>query len=352
MNEAIGACSQQFVTLAIGLAGVVIGLVLWRLARPFLLPPRTRPAAADSTATPGIADTVFEHTAEAILVTDAENRIVRVNPAFTAITGYRPEEVIGQDPGLLKSGRHDAAFYAAMWQSLNDTGHWEGEIWNRTKNGDIRVEWLSIGKVDGGRGPAHFLAIFHDITQRKAAEEDLRHKAHHDPLTDLPNRTLFQDRLESAFGQARRYHRAFAVLLVDLDRFKEVNDTLGHIAGDQLLVEASHRLVSCVRETDTVARFGGDEFAILLSETTADDEAEHIAGRIVALLGEPYPLDAGTANLSGCVGIALYPRHGRDSSELLHSADRALYQAKAAGRNTYRIFEPVARPVDRQGALL
>jgi diguanylate cyclase (GGDEF)-like protein/PAS domain S-box-containing protein len=285
-----------------------------------------------------VADTVFESAAEAIIVTDADNNIVRVNPAFTAITGFTPVEVMGRNPRLLKSGRHGPEFYREMWADLNRLGRWEGEIWNRYKNGDIRAEWLSIVKIRDGKGGAQHLALFHDITRRKEAEERLRFKAHHDALTELPNRELFKDRLQTAINQARRYHRNFALLLIDLDRFKDVNDSLGHTAGDQLLVEAAQRLASCVRETDTVARLGGDEFAIILSEMTTDDEADRVARRAVELLNEPYHLDAGTACISGCVGIALYPIHGREGDQLLRNADSALYAAKAGGRNTYRIY--------------
>ena len=299
-----------------------------------------------------IADAVFESAAEAIIVTDAENNIVRVNPAFTAITGFTPAEVMGRNPRLLKSGRHGPEFYRAMWDALNTRGHWEGEIWNRYRNGDIRAEWLSIAKIDDGDGLAHHLAVFHDITRRKEDEDLLRFKAHHDALTELPNRDLFKDRLQASINRARRYHRHFALLLIDLDRFKEVNDSLGHTAGDELLVEAARRLVSCVRETDTVARLGGDEFAIVLSEMNADDEAEQIAQRAVALLNEPYYLDAGTAHISGCVGIAVYPAHGCDIDQLLCNADQAMYQAKAGGRNTYRIYSPLARDENIQSDLI
>lgn len=299
-----------------------------------------------------IADGVFESAAEAIIVTDADNNIVRVNPAFTTITGYTAGEVLGRNPRLLKSGRHGATFFAEMWAAINVRGRWEGEIWNRHKNGEVRVDWVSISRLgEAGDGAAH-LAVFHDITRRKETEEMLRFKAHHDALTELPNRELFKDRLQSALNLARRYHRVFALLLIDLDHFKEVNDELGHAAGDELLVEASRRLVSCVRETDTVARIGGDEFAIVLSEMAADDEAEEIARRVVSLLNEPYPLDAGTANISGCVGIALYPMHGRESEQLLRNADNALYEAKEGGRNTYRIYAPGERDDSPQGNLL
>lgn len=298
-----------------------------------------------------IAGAVFESASEAIIVTDADNNIVRVNPAFTAITGYTPAEVLGRNPGLLKSGRHGPAFFEDMWAALGQCGHWEGEIWNRHKNGDVRVEWLSISKIEINSGLA-FLAVFHDITRRKEAEELLRYRASHDALTDLPNRELFDDRLQATFNQARRYHRLFALLLVDLDRFKEVNDTLGHAAGDQLLVEAARRLVSCVRESDTVARLGGDEFAILLSEMTEAEEAEQIARRAVGLLNEPYYLDAGTTRISGCVGIALYPRHAESCDHLRRNADVALYAAKESGRNTYRIFAPTSRDQQVQAELI
>ncbi len=287
-----------------------------------------------------IAGAVFESAAEAILVTDVNNHIVRVNPSFTAITGYTPAEVIGRNPSLMKSRRHGPAFYAEMWKCLLENGHWEGEIWNRHKNGDVYVEWLSVSRLDNEEGGGQYLAVFHDITRRKEAEEMLRYKAHHDVLTDLPNRILFNDRLQAAFNQAKRYNRNFALLMIDLDLFKEVNDTYGHPAGDQLLIEAARRLVSCVRDSDTVARLGGDEFAIILSEMTTNLEAEQIAQRAVALLAEPYYLDAGNASISGCVGIALYPQHAQDLEQMQCNADVALYAAKNEGRNTYRVYSP------------
>lgn len=299
-----------------------------------------------------LAELVFDKASEGILVTDAANDILRVNPAFTAITGYSAEEVIGRNPRLLKSGRHDAAFYQTLWQSLLSQGHWEGEIWNRYKNGDLHAEWLSITRIDLGDGRIFHLGIFHDITRRLEDVEQLRFRAHHDPLTELPNRTLFLDRLRLAINQARRYQRRFALLMIDLDRFKEVNDRLGHLAGDQLLVEAARRLASCVRETDTVARLGGDEFAIILAETASDEEAELIAARVVGLLNEPYHLDAGTAQISGCVGIALYPLHGSDLDTLLSNADHALYAAKTGGRNQYRIYLPRVVDIEKQPALI
>lgn len=299
-----------------------------------------------------IAGAVFDSAAEAIVVTDAANRIVRVNPAFTAITGYTPSEALGRNPSMLKSGRHPPTFYVDMWATLQERGHWEGEIWNRHKSGDIYVEWLSIVRIDNEHGAGQYLAVFHDITRRKEAEELLRHKAHHDALTDLPNRALFYDRLQAAFNQAKRYQRTFALMLVDLDHFKQVNDTFGHAAGDELLIEAARRLSSCVRESDTVARLGGDEFAIILSEMTHVGEAEQVAQRAVQLLAEPYHLDAGTARISGCVGVALYPQHGQDSEQLQRNADIALYDAKEGGRNRYRVYSPTQRSDNRQSDLL
>lgn len=299
-----------------------------------------------------LANAVFESTAEAIMVTDADNAIVRVNPAFTAITGYTPKEVMGRNPRLLKSGRHPTAFYAEMWERLEKRGHWEGEIWNRHKDGNIYVEWLSIARIADAQGAGQYLAVFHDITRRKEAEDALRHRAQHDPLTDLPNRALFRDRLEAALSRTRRYRHSFALMMVDFDHFKEVNDSLGHAAGDELLVEAARRLSSCVRESDTVARLGGDEFAIILSEMAHDGEAEQVAQRAVELLREPYHLDAGTAHISGSIGIALCPQHGLDSEHLQRNADAALYAAKTAGRNTYHIYQPGPGEGDSQGDLL
>jgi len=300
-----------------------------------------------------IAGAVFESAAEAIMVTDGQNLILRVNPAFTVITGYTPKEVIGLNPRLLKSGRHDASYYAAMWEALKSRGHWQGEIWNRHKNGNIYVEWLSISRIEADETTGgHYLAVFNDITQRKEAEEILRHRANFDALTDLPNRSLFYDRLQAAINQAHRYHRIFMLMMIDLDHFKEVNDTYGHPAGDELLVEAAHRLISCVRESDTVARHGGDEFAVILSEVLHAGEAEQIAQRMVRLMAEPFHLDAGTAHISASIGLAIYPQHGTDSEQLQRNADKVLYEVKESGRNAYRVFSPKRHGQDGQGDLL
>jgi diguanylate cyclase (GGDEF)-like protein/PAS domain S-box-containing protein len=287
-----------------------------------------------------IAAAVFDSAAEAILVTDAKANILQVNPAFTAITGYTPHEVIGQTPRLLRSGRHDPAFFEQMWASLAERGGWQGEIWNRRKNGETYIEWLSITRIVGGEEHGGYVGTFTDITQRKEAEELMRHKAHHDALTDLPNRTLYLDRLYAALAAARRHERQMAVMYLDLDYFKEVNDSMGHAAGDALLIETAHRLMAAVRESDSVARLGGDEFAVILSEVRTLHEAEEIAQRIVLSLSRPFELKEGTGRISGSLGLAVFPEHGGDAETLQRHADMALYAVKEGGRNAFRVYSP------------
>lgn len=288
---------------------------------------------------------VFESTAEGIMVTDKDNRIAMINPAFSRITGYRPEEVIGQSPGILSSGRHDKNFYTEMWRKLRETGSWSGEIWNRRKDGSLYVEWMTITDLHIHDGESLlpemegcYVATFTDITHRKEAEELLRYKASHDNLTRLPNRSLFEDRLQLTISQAKRHRRSFALLYIDLDYFKAVNDTLGHNAGDELLTEAAQRMTRCIRESDTLSRFGGDEFAALLPEVVNLQEIEDIAGRIVSTLDQPFDLAQGRAKISGSVGIAIYPQHGATADELKHNADLALYSVKQSTRNAYRFY--------------
>ncbi len=294
-----------------------------------------------------IAAAVFESVAEAIMVTDSHNRITAVNPAFSRITGYTPAEALGQSSSLLSSGRHEANFYSEMWRSLQQTGTWSGEIWNRRKDGSLYVEWLTIMALHGCCNAdglcdmeGGHVATFTDITQRKEAEDRLRYKAHHDTLTNLPNRSLFEDHLQLVLSQSRRYHRSFALLYIDLDYFKKVNDTLGHAAGDVLLVEAGQRMALCIRESDTLSRFGGDEFAALLSEIDNLEEVEEIARRIVSTLDRPFELAQGMARISGSVGIAIYPQHGTTAEELKNNADLALYSVKRSTRNDYRLYTP------------
>jgi len=288
-----------------------------------------------------IATAVFGNAAEAVMVTDRDNRILRVNPAFTAITGYTPVEVIGQDPSMIRSGRHDAAFFKDMWHHLDTLGRWEGEIWNRRKNGEVFAAWLAITTIPGDAGEGRHVATFIDITKRKEAEEIILYRANYDKLTDLPNRGLFDDRLVSVLAMARRHRRSFALMYVDLDWFKGVNDALGHGAGDALLAEAAKRMEKCVREADTVARLGGDEFTVILSDLNDAGEAEEVAQRINRSLAEPFDLAEGKAQISGSIGIAIFPQDGSDELLLKKMADQALYVAKAAGRNTYRLAQDV-----------
>lgn len=287
-----------------------------------------------------IAAAVMESAAEGIVVTDGQNRIIQVNPAFTAITGYRPQEVLGKDPSLLSSGRHGPEFFREMWAALAQVGHWEGELWNRRPDATVYVVWLAISMIrdeaveSGGRHVATFI----DITQRKEMEERLRHQAQSDPLTDLPNRGLFDDRLQVVLTQAHRYVDEFALLYVDLDHFKPVNDSMGHAAGDELLIETARRMSKAVRDSDTVARLGGDEFAVILPKISSHDEVEEVARRIVNMLSRPFNLSAGEAHVSASVGVAIYPENGQSLAELVASADAALYAAKEGGRNTYRML--------------
>jgi diguanylate cyclase (GGDEF)-like protein/PAS domain S-box-containing protein len=283
-----------------------------------------------------IADAVFHNAAEAIIVTDRDNHIIRVNPAFSLITGYPAEEVLGQDPRLLKSGRHDRRFFAALWQQLETQGHWRGEVWNRRRNGETFVASLAINTIPSASDLGRYVATFTDITRRKEAEELIMHRANFDKLTQLPNRSLFDDRLDSTLALARRQGRGFALLFIDLDWFKGVNDSLGHAAGDALLSEAAVRMGQCVREADTVGRLGGDEFAVILADLKNPSEAEEIARRINQTLAEPFVLAEGTARVSASIGIAIYPENGGNLRHLRQLADKALYAAKAAGRNTYK----------------
>ena len=282
---------------------------------------------------------VFDNTVEAIIVTDQTGIILQVNPGFTRITGFAAHDVLGKAASLLKSGRHSKEFFLGMWRNLRRDGRWQGEVWNRHKSGQVYVAWLSIVRVAGDRQPVRFVATLTDITQRKEVEEELRHQAYHDSLTDLPNRALFADRLRVALLQAQRHERSFALCLIDLDNFKPVNDRLGHAAGDDLLVEAARRMRLSVRAADTLARLGGDEFAALLTEIGSRAEVEEVATRIVADLARPFELNAGTARISCSIGIALFPEHGANIETLQRNADTALYEVKQESRNAYRIFQ-------------
>ena len=286
-----------------------------------------------------LAATFFETTSEAIAVTDAHNRIIAVNPAFCWITGYSEEEVLGRDPSLLSSGRHSAAFYRAMGETLQRLGRWQGEIWNRRKNGEVFPEWLSIVALKDEQGNVlQHMAIFSDITRRKQDEKKIWHQANFDALTGLPNRTLFLDRLGQAMHQSHRDKRQLALMFIDLDRFKYVNETLGHAAGDQLLREAAQRIRDNVTESDTVARLGGDEFAVVLGNYSSILDVEKRAESILNALTQPFTVLDREAFVSGSIGITLYPVDATEMEQLLRNADSAMYRAKEAGRNNFRYF--------------
>lgn len=282
---------------------------------------------------------VFESTAEGILVTDADGTIVMVNPAFTAISGYTAEEALGKKPSILSSGHHESAFFKALWDSLHLTGSWHGEIANRHKSGRHYLEWLSISAVTNTEGKiTHYVGIFTDITERKEGEERMRYLAHYDALTGLPNRTLLLDRLQQAMAQIRREHGRMAVLFLDLDRFKPVNDQHGHETGDRLLCEVAKRLHFCMRESDTIGRLGGDEFVMLLQGIENEQDAILVARKVIETLEQPFDLGSETILISASIGIALYPDHSTDESMLIKMADIAMYAAKNDPDRHYRVY--------------
>ena len=295
-----------------------------------------------------LAAIVFESSNSGIMITDIESKILRVNHAFTAITGYEEEEVIGKTPRVLKSNRQGKNFYQCLWQKLTKEGFWRGEIWNRRKNGELYAEWLSINTVSNKFGQtSHYIAIFHDITERKQNEEKIEQLAHYDVLTQLPNRTLLNDRLKQAIIHASRYKKWLAVFFLDLDRFKTLNDSQGHTVGDLLLQSVSKRLNNCVRETDTVSRFGGDEFVIVLTdfpdEQSASIHSAEIANKILKELAKPFELINIRFMTSASIGFALFPKHGHSVAELIKNADTAMYHAKAQGRNNYQYYTEAMR---------
>ena len=301
-----------------------------------------------------LAASVFENTIEGIVITDSEGIIQRVNKAFTTITGFKPEEAIGKNPRILKSDRHDPAFYEEMWASLITRGMWEGEIWNRRKNGETYPEWLSINAIKGSEGKTiHYVALFHDITDIKRSEEQLRYQANYDALTGLPNRQLFNDRLKMAITHASRNELPLGVLFIDLDDFKNVNDSQGHYFGDLLLKQVAERLTACCREEDTVARLGGDEF-LLLAQFIRKEEpaATRLAERIIESFKKPFTLGDKQIYVNASIGITIYPNDGNDIETLVKNADVAMYRAKGQGKNQFRLFTDVMnREVMRRIAL-
>ena len=292
-----------------------------------------------------IAATAFE-SQEGMFVTDASNVILRVNRAFADITGYPAAEAVGNTPALLASGRHDAAFHIAMREEIARNGTWQGEIWHRRKNGEVHPEWLTITAVKNSSGEiSRYVGTLTDITARKAAEDEIRHLAFYDPLTLLPNRRLLLDRLHQALAISARSKRLGALLFLDLDNFKTLNDTLGHDKGDLLLQQIAQRLATCVREGDTVARLGGDEFVVMLEDLSplsadAAAQAEIVGEKILGSLAQPYALAGHEYHSTSSIGVTLFSGQRETVEDLLKRADLAMYQAKTAGRNTLRFFDP------------
>ncbi len=299
-----------------------------------------------------IAAAAFE-SHESMIITDAQAVILRVNRAFSALFAYTAEEALGQTPRILQSGRHDSAFYAVLWASIKQDRAWQGEIWNRRKNGEVFPVWLSITAVCNDEGEiSHYVATHADITLRKAAEEEIRQLAFYDPLTSLPNRRLLHDRLHQAVISAKRGNGRLALIFLDLDKFKPVNDAFGHQVGDELLQVVAQRLQACVRESDTVARIGGDEFVVLLPSIEGAQDALAVAEKIHATLKQIFILSEGEAvSISSSAGIALYPEHGRDEATLMSHADAAMYQAKTAGRDRFLLFESVTESPGKNSGL-
>ncbi len=282
---------------------------------------------------------VFKSTVEGVIITDHQEKIVDVNQAFESITGYQREEIIGLTPRILKSERHDMSFYRDMWKSLSETGQWRGEVWNRRKCGEVYPEWLNISSIHDGSGAlTNYVAVFSDITSIKRSEEELDHLAHHDALTDLPNRLLFNSRLRQAIKHAKREDSVLAVLFVDLDRFKNINDSLGHSAGDSLLQQLAVRLKGALRLDDSVARISGDEFVILLEQIGDSENTAVAVEKIMKVFDEPFRLDEHQISITASIGISLYPMNGEDASTLLRHADTAMYRAKNEGRNSYQFY--------------
>jgi len=283
---------------------------------------------------------VFDNALEGITVTDHRGDIVSVNPAFTLITGYTAAEALGQNPRILKSDRHTPEFYKAMWSDIIKKGQWSGEIWNRRKSGEPYPEWLSISAIKDRGRTTHYVAVFHDISEMKRKEDKILHQASHDALTNLPNRLLLSDLLEKAISHAARAGHKLGVICFDLDNFKNINDTLGHAMGDELLKAAAVRISGMLRPEDTVARPGGDEFMVMLGELDDERDAVLVAERILDSFRRPFPVDGRELVLTASVGISIFPEDGDTPDALIKNADLAMYRAKEQGKNAYQLFTP------------
>ncbi len=313
--------------------------VLLALVIPFWLTIRSNREKAATIKGLLQAAKVFDNTADGVMITDAKGNITAVNKAFTEITGFHFRDVLGKNPRLLRSDRHDVEYYQALWDALEQAGTWQGEVWNRRKGGEVYPIWENISAIRNDAGQVtNYVAIFSDISVMKRSEERLAHLASHDPLTDLPNRLLLEDRLKLALRRAHRTGHSVAVLFLDLDGFKGVNDTLGHPMGDRLLQQVAERLSACVRDVDTVARLGGDEFIIILETVQEADDVEVVAEKILDVLRKPFHVDGHQATVTASIGVSLFPEDAEDVFGLVANADAAMYQAKDHGRNTYRFF--------------
>jgi diguanylate cyclase (GGDEF)-like protein/PAS domain S-box-containing protein len=287
-----------------------------------------------------LAASVYANSYEGIVIATADKAIIDVNPAFTRITGYSREEILGRTPKVLSSGRHDVNFYRTMWESINEHDFWQGEVCNRRKSGELYTEILSLSVIRDVNGVLqHYIGVFSDISLLKAHEEELHRIAHFDTLTGVPNRRLLSDRLAQALARSRRNQRSVAVCYLDLDGFKGINDRFGHAGGDQLLVSISQRLQSVMRADDTLARLGGDEFVLLLTDLAHAQECRIALERILAIVRDPLEIEGQRAGVSGSIGVTIYPEDDADADTLLRHADQAMYLAKERGKNSYRFFD-------------
>ncbi len=321
--------------------------VLAHLAKAIMLCRRNDAFTSGLALRRDLLEEVFESSYSAVTITDRESNIIEVNPAFTRITGYEAQEVLGRNPQIMASGRHGQDFFEEMWDSIRAEGHWEGEIWNRRKNGEVFPCWININQVNDKAGSLlYYVSMFSDISKRKEAEAQIHQLEFYDPLTQLPNRRLLMERLQQAFAVGSRTGQHGAVLFIDLDNFKAINDTKGHETGDLLLAEVAKRLRTCVREGDTVARLGGDEFVVALEYLNAiSDEAaaqaDLVAENIRDVLSQPYNLMNHTHHTTPSIGVVLFRGHQQSLDDVLKHADTAMYQAKTAGRNAIRFYDPV-----------
>lgn len=301
--------------------------------------PGKRQRSSAMVPTLSVLQRAFEQSGESILITDARNRIIAVNMAFTELTGYSAAEILGENPKVLSSGHAEPGFYKLMWQSLNQDDFWQGEIWDKRKDGSTYPKWLSISVIRDAAGTVqNYVANFKDISASKDAADRLAHLAYHDPLTQLPNRLSFETQFVQSLRICAREGRQLALMVIDLDNFKNINDTLGHHIGDEVLQKVAHRLGECIRTSDLVARLGGDEFVVVLPEIDGPMIAARVANKIQQTLADSYQVDGHSLYATPSIGISLFPTDGQDSATLLRNADSAMYHAKSAGRNNHQFY--------------